>query len=133
MNFLGKEIGEQVLRVIKLCKAVDRQSNEEPFFNYLAGIVVMELNIAEKRGLAKAEAFTHCKICGEEYGMNETPRRIQVDLMTPAELAIREAMRIVEDAGADPLLTDAVVLLGQAKEKVADFVDKTDTPDGDEK
>ena len=51
------------------------------------------------------------------------PRRIRVDLMTPAELAIRHAMLAVENVGADVLLTDAVNLLQQAREKVADYVD----------
>lgn len=55
--------------------------------------------------------------------MEAIPRRICVDRMTPAELAIREAVLAVEAAGADPRLTDAVVLLHQARERVADFVD----------
>lgn len=53
----------------------------------------------------------------------EIPRRVRIDRMTPAELAIRDAVIAVEKAGAHPLLTDAVVLLGQAQAKVADFVD----------
>ena len=55
--------------------------------------------------------------------MYELPRRCQLNLNTPAELAIREAMLAVEAAGAHPFLTDAVALLEQAKEKVADYVD----------
>lgn len=51
------------------------------------------------------------------------PRRIRLDHCTPAELAIVAAVKAVEEAGAHPLLTDAVVLLGQARDKVADFVD----------
>ncbi len=51
------------------------------------------------------------------------PRRACVDRMTPAELAIREAIRVVEEAGGDPLLTEAVNLLQKAKDKVSDFVD----------
>lgn len=51
------------------------------------------------------------------------PRRIQIDKMVPAELAIIAAMLAVEDAGCDHLLTEAVVLLAEAKDKVADFVD----------
>jgi hypothetical protein len=56
-------------------------------------------------------------------GPYNTPRRIRLDLYTPAEVAIRAAVIAVEEAGAHPLLTDAVVLLQQAKEKVADFVE----------
>lgn len=52
------------------------------------------------------------------------PRRIRIDLLSPAETAIRNAMLAVEDMAADPLLTEAVTLLGQAREKVADYVDK---------
>lgn len=56
--------------------------------------------------------------------MKDIPfRRNRIDLMTPAELAIREAMLRVEEAGADVRLTDAVVLLGEARDAVADFVD----------
>lgn len=51
------------------------------------------------------------------------PRRCDLTLMTPAELAIRDAVLAVEAAGAHPLLTDAVVLLGEAQNKVADFVE----------
>lgn len=54
---------------------------------------------------------------------NGTPRRNRIDLSTPAESAIRQAIIAVEEAGCDPLLTDAVVLLSQAKNKVADFID----------
>lgn len=55
--------------------------------------------------------------------MSDLPRRIYVEKMTPAELAIRAAVHEVEKAGAHPLLTQAVMLLGEAKERVADYVD----------
>lgn len=51
------------------------------------------------------------------------PRRICLDKLSPAEKAIYDAVQAVEQAGADPLLTDAVILLQQARDKVADFVD----------
>jgi len=50
------------------------------------------------------------------------PRRNRSDLMSPAELAITTAMGAVEEAGADVRLTEAVNLLGQARDKVADVV-----------
>ena len=50
------------------------------------------------------------------------PRRNRLDLMSPAELAITTAMGAVEEAGADVRLTEAVNLLGQARDKVADVV-----------
>lgn len=52
------------------------------------------------------------------------PRRNRVDQMFPAELAIREAVLAVERLGADVKLTEAVILLQQAKDKVADYVDE---------
>jgi hypothetical protein len=60
----------------------------------------------------------------KEVTVNKIPRRVRTDLMTPAELAILAAIHAVEEVGADPLLTEAVVLLGQAKDKVADYVDR---------
>lgn len=60
----------------------------------------------------------------------EIPRRIRIDLMTPAELAITEAIRVVELMGADVRLTEAVILLGQARDRVADYVDDDQKPSG---
>ena len=54
---------------------------------------------------------------------NTIPRRIRLDLNTPAELAIHNAMQEVEKVGADPKLTEAVILLSKAKELVSDYVD----------
>lgn len=48
------------------------------------------------------------------------PRRIRLERLCQAELAILDAQR----AGADTLLTEAVVLLQNARGKVADYVDK---------
>lgn len=56
--------------------------------------------------------------------VNAIPRRCRLYEMTPAERAIYDAVQAVEAAGTDPLLTDAVVLLQQAREKVADYVDR---------
>lgn len=50
-------------------------------------------------------------------------RRNRVDQRTTAEAAISHAVEVVEASGAHPLLTAAVVLLGQARDRVADFVD----------
>lgn len=60
-----------------------------------------------------------------EYGI---PRRCRLDLATPAETAIRSAIAAVEAAGAHPLLTEAVMLLGEARNKVADFVELEPKP-----
>ncbi len=61
---------------------------------------------------------------------NDIPRRICLDRMTPAEVAIHDAIQAVEAAGADPLLTDAVMLLLAAKDKVADYVDARSAKEG---
>lgn len=53
----------------------------------------------------------------------ETPRRNRMDLNTPAEIAIQNAVWEVEKVGADPKLTEVVVLLGKAKDLLSDFVD----------
>jgi hypothetical protein len=45
-------------------------------------------------------------------------------LMSPAELAITNAMDEVEKAGASEALTDAVILLGKARDRVADHVEQ---------
>lgn len=57
--------------------------------------------------------------------MNDIPRRARIDLMAPAELAIRNAVQAVEEMPPHVLLTEAVTLLGKAKDKVADFVEGT--------
>lgn len=55
---------------------------------------------------------------------NEIPRRVRLDLNTPAELAIYNAMIEVEKMPADVRLTNAVIKLSEAKNLVADFVDE---------
>ena len=55
---------------------------------------------------------------------NKIPRRIRIDLLTPAEVAIREAIIAVENAGADVRLTESIGLLTDSKNKVADYVDE---------
>jgi cell fate (sporulation/competence/biofilm development) regulator YlbF (YheA/YmcA/DUF963 family) len=57
----------------------------------------------------------------------EVPRRVRLDLMTPAEKAIYDAGQEIEKLGADVRLTEAVVLLMEARNKVADFIDDIDT------
>jgi hypothetical protein len=52
------------------------------------------------------------------------PRRNRVDLATPAEKAIRDAIAAVEDAGASTALTESVTLLGRALDRLADHVER---------
>jgi len=59
-------------------------------------------------------------------------RRMCVSSQTPAERAIQLAVDEVEKIGADPILTDIVTTLGNAREKLADFIEK-DMPQGEQK
>ena len=54
---------------------------------------------------------------------NSIPRRARIDLMTTEELFIWNTVGQVEKLGAHPLLTDCVTLLGEARSKLADWVD----------
>ena len=51
------------------------------------------------------------------------PRRNRLDLLTPAETAIVNAVQAVEAVGCDERLTKAVIKLGEARDLVADYVD----------
>lgn len=50
-------------------------------------------------------------------------RRVRIDLSTPAEIAIRNAMNEVEKMTADTRLTDAIIKLQEALCHVSDYVD----------
>ena len=63
---------------------------------------------------------------------DQIPRRIRIDLMVPAELAIREALLAVEKMPADTRLTEAVILLSKAQNRVADYVDGVTSVSGTE-
>lgn len=51
------------------------------------------------------------------------PRRNNMNLWTPAELAIYNAAQEVERIGADPRLTEAGNLLTKAQDLIAEYVD----------
>lgn len=55
--------------------------------------------------------------------VTDFPRRNRLDLNTPAELSIYNAMQEVEKLPANEKLTEAVMLLAKAKDLVSDFVD----------
>lgn len=57
------------------------------------------------------------------------PRRNRLDLNTPNELLIYNVIQEIEKMGADVLLTDTVILLQQAKEKLSDYVDSKKVDD----
>lgn len=54
---------------------------------------------------------------------NGIPRRNRLDSLVPAEESIYEAIIEVELLGADPKLTDVVVMLSKAKDLLSDYVD----------
>jgi len=56
----------------------------------------------------------------------DIPRRSRLEKMSTGELAIRTAILTVEEMGCDERLTRAIILLGQAKDSVADFIDGVD-------
>jgi len=58
----------------------------------------------------------------------DVPRRNRVDLLTPAETAIHEAMRQVETLPGDERLTHAITLLQEARDVVSDYVDGPEPP-----
>lgn len=55
---------------------------------------------------------------------NLIPRRNITTSQQPAEWKIVDVISEIEKLGADVLLTDAVMLLSQAKDKVSDYIDK---------
>jgi hypothetical protein len=53
-------------------------------------------------------------------------QRNRMDLWTPAELAIHNAIQEVEKMPASPILTNAVIKLIEAQNEVADYLDMID-------
>lgn len=56
--------------------------------------------------------------------MNKISRRNRMDLMIPTEKTIQEVVWEVEKLGADTKLTEAVILLGKAKDLISDYTDE---------
>lgn len=56
--------------------------------------------------------------------MEKGMRRRRLDLHTPAEKAIHDAMQKVEEMEPDIRLTEAVNHLMEAQERVADYIDE---------
>jgi hypothetical protein len=55
--------------------------------------------------------------------MSDIPRRNRMAEWIPAEHAIFHAVDVVEKTGCHPLLTEAINLLHEAQNKVADYVE----------
>jgi hypothetical protein len=58
------------------------------------------------------------------YEIMNQPRRNNLQLMTPIEHTIFDIMQDVEKLGADILLTQAITKLHEARELVADYIDR---------
>jgi hypothetical protein len=71
---------------------------------------------------APALPVTPCD-CGVAEKLQIAPRRCHLELMTPAELAIRNAIHEVEKLGADQFLTDIVFALSDAALNLSDYID----------
>lgn len=85
----------------------------------------IELRTIMRRAVAAEERWNQLMGCNlNKQLIDGFPRRQKLEHFTPAEHAIRAAVESVESMAAHPLLTDAVVLLQQAREKVADFVER---------
>lgn len=110
-----------------LRQALNARNQERIYFRI--GGKPVEVFIDQDQGRQIAKGWT-VKIDPSQAGMafrTDATRRIRLDLMTPAELAIHDAMLAVEGAGADALLTEAINLLQQARDKVSDFVDRCES------
>lgn len=57
------------------------------------------------------------------------PRRSMLNEMTPAEKAIYEAGQLIEKMGVDVRLTTAQIKLQEARDLVADYVDRKQLED----
>ena len=52
-------------------------------------------------------------------------RRNNYSLLTPVETALKNAIHAIEESGwADPVMTNAVVLISQELEEISKFIDK---------
>lgn len=52
-------------------------------------------------------------------------RHNNYSLLTPVEKAIKDAIQAIEESGwADPVMTNAVVLISQELEEISKFIDK---------
>jgi hypothetical protein len=58
------------------------------------------------------------------------PRRARMDQWHPAERAIWEVAQAIEGMGAHPRLTEAIALLGMARDAVADFIEDDEKTQG---
>ena len=82
-------------------------------------------NIAKQIEDINMELWANGYHCDGEYILVKMhyPRRNALPTMTKLERAIWDVKQLVDKGPADPLLTEAIILLGQAQAKVADYYD----------
>lgn len=102
----------------ELCDVCEQWYDTSNYFTKTCPTCRRRARVARERA-----ALTKLKETHVNDSTTPTNRRCRRDLMVPAETAITEAMYAVEGMPADVRLTDAVVLLGKARDRVADFVD----------
>lgn len=78
-------------------------------------------NVKEMSGLA---AVIPAPESPKIFMVDGFPRRARLDLYEPAEKSIHSAVEYIENMGADVRLTDAVIMLQKAKDKVSDYIDE---------
>jgi hypothetical protein len=84
---------------------------------------------AERRNRKRLPGTPEAAAKGTTMNEGDTiPRRADTLRQWDAERAIGDAMEAVETMGAHTLLTDAVVLLEEARRKVADYIDTVAIP-----
>jgi hypothetical protein len=62
-------------------------------------------------------------------GTGAAPRRCYIDKMTSEEKTLLDAIGMLEELPAHPLLSEAQTLVQQARDKVADYVDQLPEPE----
>lgn len=82
-------------------------------------VIPVKIGQLEVESKLMAGAIEHQQSVGPR-----SDRRFNKQTMHPAELAILEAQYEVEKVGADKRLTDATMLLDQAKNLVGDYIDE---------
>lgn len=88
--------------------------------DYASGII----SLCNHEHESLADAHNCPEAIAEEGRVTGIPRVVT----QPVEVAISNAMHAVEAMAADPLLTDAIVLLEQAKLKVASYFERVTRP-----
>ncbi len=138
-NDLLRELGELYRKLDDFHCSMD---NEDPktklMLNYKMSALQMFWRVqAQVRGTVPTGI--KCFQCGAEHQLRTSadptlergahPRRNDLLQLTPAEMAIRNAVAEVEKVGAHPILTDLVFRLQSCQSMLADYID---SPKGDQ-